>query len=503
MTTHRLRAEQVVDRPIDEVFAFFSRPENLGRITPAGMGFERLTDEVEMRPGLEIDYRIRPLAGIPMRWRTRIGSYDPPNAFEDVQLAGPYRRWEHRHIFTEVPGGTRIADEVDYELPLGPLGELAHAVAVKQQLLDIFRHRARTIAAVFATSSPNPEPLTIGVAGGTGFVGGGIAAELFRRGHRVVVLSHRGETARGPLPDAVEMRHADVESGEGLPDALEGLDALVIALAFRDSPIEAPRHGRTFMQVDAAGTERLVAAARKVGVGRLLYISGAGAAPDAKRHWFRAKWRAETALWESGIPFTILRPTWIYGPRDASLNRFVGFARSLRVVPMTNAGHQPLAPVFIDDVARLAADALVDEAAQGKVLEVGGPETIPMRQVIARALRAAGLRRPIVPGPTPLIKLALQPMRLLPEPPLTPDAVDFINQPATVDTGPLLTRMPRRLTPLDEALATYLPPGSGPGIVTIDAPAEGDPGSSGRPLLPAAHISIRDCASLSPGREGP
>ena len=89
-----------------------------------------------------------------------------------------------------------------------------------------------------------------------------------------------------------------------------------------------------------------------------MYISGAGAAPDAKRHWFRAKWRAETRRSAaSGIPFTIIRPTWIYGPRDVSLNRFLGFARTLFAVPMTNTGRQLLAPVFIDDAARLAADS--------------------------------------------------------------------------------------------------------------------------------------------------
>ena len=115
----------------------------------------------------------------------------------------------------------------------------------------------------------------------------------------------------------------------------------------------------------------------------------------------------------------------------------------------------------------LAADSLVADEAAFQVFELGGPETLPMREVIARALRAAGLRRPILPGPTPLIKLAAAPLQLLPEPLLTPDAVDFINQPATVDLAPLLERMPRRLTPLDEGLATYLPPEAGPGTVSI------------------------------------
>ena len=95
-----------------------------------------------------------------------------------------------------------------------------------------------------------------------------------------------------------------------------------------------------------------------------------------------------------------------------------------------------------------------------------------MRQIIGRALSAAGIRRPILPGPTPLLKLAAIPLRFLPEPPLTPAAVDFINQPATVDLRPLLERMPRRLTPLDEGLATYLGPRAAAGASTtlaIDA----------------------------------
>jgi NADH dehydrogenase len=311
--------------------------------------------------------------------------------------------------------------------------------------------------------------MTIGVAGATGFVGGGIAGELYRRGHRVVVLSHTGDSARGPLPDDVELRSIDVTSGAGLPEALEGLDGLVIALAFRNSPIEAPRRGQTFENVDAGGTERLAAAARSTGVGRIVYVSGAGAAADAKRHWFRAKWRAETAVRDAGIPFTIIRPTWIFGPRDVSLNRFLGFARLFQAVPMTNFGRQQLAPVFIDDIANLAADSLTDPAATNQAFEIGGPETLSMRQIIGRALRAAGIRRPIIPGPAPLIKLAVLPMTLLPTPPLTPDAVDFINAPAVVDTAPLLARMPRRLTSLDEGLATYLPPDAGPGSVAIDA----------------------------------
>ena len=470
MSTHRLSASQFVARPIEEVFTFFSRPENLGRITPASMGFEFLTSDRDMREGLEIRYRIRPLLGIPVTWTTKITGYEPPTSFQDLQLSGPYRSWQHTHTFEAVPGGTLVRDEIDYAVPLGPLGDLANRLVVRSELARIFRHRAEAIRTIFAATA-EPTGTTVAVAGGTGFVGGAIATELLRRGHAIRVLSHRGESARGSLSDAIDLRRADVQTGDGLVEALRGADALMIALAFKNSPIEAPRKHQTFVEVDAEGTERLIAAAREAGVKRIVYLSGAGAAPDAPRHWFRAKWRAEEAVRGSGVTWTIIRPTWIFGPRDVSLNRFVGFARHLFSVPMTNTGSQLLAPVFIDDAANLAADSLIADAAANQTFELGGPDTLKMREIIGIALRVAGLRRPIVPGPTPLIKLAAIPLSWLPTPILTPDAVDFINQPATVDLAPLLERMPRRLTPLEEGLRTYLAPPSGGATLVFDRPS--------------------------------
>ena len=135
---------------------------------------------------------------------------------------------------------------------------------------------------------------------------------------------------------------------------------------------------------------------------------------------------------------------------------------------MTNGGGQRLAPVFIDDVARLVADSARDPAAAGQVFELGGPDVLPMREIDPD--RAAPCRRGdghVLPGPTTLLKLVAAPMALLPSPPLTPDAIDFINQPATVDIGPLLERMPRRLTRLEEGLSSYLTPESSPGALDV------------------------------------
>jgi uncharacterized protein YbjT (DUF2867 family)/ligand-binding SRPBCC domain-containing protein len=453
-----LYASHIVPADAQRVWAFFSDPANLGRITPPSMRFTMHTTSPAMAEGALFDYTVRPLFGIPLPWRTEIRDYAPPKGFRDVQLRGPYRRWEHTHTFEPVGAGTKVDDRVQYELPLGVLGRIAHRWVVQAELARVFSHRARAIADIFEPAGRTTDPLRVIVAGGTGFVGSAIAKELRRRGHRPVVLSASGEAARHSLPDDIEIRQVDVRDSSAVASAVQDADALVIALAFRNSPMESPRRGQTFMAVDAVGTEHLVAAARDAGIRRLVYLSGAGAAEDADRHWFRAKWRAEVAVRGSGIEFTIIRPTWIYGPGDVSLNRFIGFARALPVVPMTNLGRQRLAPVFIDDVARLAADSLVEPAAANQVFEIGGPETLRMRDIIAAAIRRAGLGRPIVPGPTPLVKVAAWPLSLLPEPPLTPDAVDFINQPATVDNGPLLAAMPRRLTTLEEGLAAYLGP---------------------------------------------
>jgi ligand-binding SRPBCC domain-containing protein len=146
---HRLEREQFVPRPASEVFEFFSKAENLERITPPWLGFEIKTPlPIEMKEGALIDYRIK-LLGVPMKWRTRIDVWEPGVRFVDRQLSGPYSLWRHLHEFEEVPGGTRMRDVVDYDLPLGPLGTIAHVAFVKRQLTTIFDFRVATIEGLF------------------------------------------------------------------------------------------------------------------------------------------------------------------------------------------------------------------------------------------------------------------------------------------------------------------------------------------------------------------
>jgi ligand-binding SRPBCC domain-containing protein len=157
MTTYELYREQWVPRPLEEVFEFFSRPENLAKITPASLGFEIITPQpIAMHAGALIDYTVRPF-GIPIHWTTLIADYEPPHRFVDVQLKGPYAFWHHTHTFESARGGTRLTDRVRYALPFGPLGRIANSLAVKRQLRGIFDHRERVIAEQFSGVRQNGE----------------------------------------------------------------------------------------------------------------------------------------------------------------------------------------------------------------------------------------------------------------------------------------------------------------------------------------------------------
>lgn len=141
----KLEREIKINKPQDEVFSFFSKAENLNLITPPELHFEILSPlPIEMKKGTEIDYRIK-LKGIPMKWKTLISEWDPPNSFTDTQLKGPYKIWIHKHTFIAQSEYTLVKDEVLYQ-PKGFLLEpLINKLFVEKNLNYIFNYRTKKL----------------------------------------------------------------------------------------------------------------------------------------------------------------------------------------------------------------------------------------------------------------------------------------------------------------------------------------------------------------------
>jgi ligand-binding SRPBCC domain-containing protein len=145
-TIHQLYREQIIDTNLDAAWDFISSPRNLDAITPDDMPFEIITDVPEkMHNGLLIEYRV----GIPLigkqTWLTELKHIRERHSFVDEQRIGPYKIWYHYHEITEVPGGVRFVDRVNYVVPFGLIGALVHAVYIKNQLKHVFDYRKEAL----------------------------------------------------------------------------------------------------------------------------------------------------------------------------------------------------------------------------------------------------------------------------------------------------------------------------------------------------------------------
>ena len=153
MANYELTRNQFILQPINQVFPFFSKPENLEIITPRDLHFSILSSmPIDMKTGQVINYLIR-LKGIKIRWSSIISSYDPPYSFVDEQIRGPFSNWIHRHSFKEINGGTMITDRIEYSIPLRLIGRIANYIFVERKLVDIFDYREKIIMDIFNNHS--------------------------------------------------------------------------------------------------------------------------------------------------------------------------------------------------------------------------------------------------------------------------------------------------------------------------------------------------------------
>jgi NADH dehydrogenase len=280
---------------------------------------------------------------------------------------------------------------------------------------------------------------TVLVTGAAGFVGRHTIPPLIEAGHSVVALvrtANAAEVVSGRLPaaqrTALETRIGDVTRPETLAPAMAGVDAVVhLAAIPRDF-----NHGADLRLVNTEGTRALVSAMQVAGVRRLVHMGAMGVVDDPSLHYASSKAKAEALVRDSGLGWTILKPSLQFGEGDGFFNIIASLVRmSPGIVPVPGDGSARFQPIHVGDVAAVTLRALADSTTIGGAFDLGGPRYWTYREITREVLTALGKRRAIVPMPVLLIRLVAGTAELVHIP--FPVATDQLRQLRYDNIGPL------------------------------------------------------------------
>ncbi len=297
---------------------------------------------------------------------------------------------------------------------------------------------------------------TVGVFGGTGFLGRRIVQRLVDEGTTVRVAVRHADRARAALRaaglDRVTVFGSDVRDEGSVVAAIAGVDAVVDAVS---AYVETG--GVTFDAVHERGAETLARQAAAAGAARFVLVSGIGANPESASRYIRARGRGERVVQQEFPGATIVRPSAMFGRGDALFGTLAHLARLLPVLPLIGGGHSRLQPVYVENVAEAIARILADPATAGRTYELAGPEVYTMRELVMIVLRIVGKRRLLVPIPFAVAEAQARLFELLPNPPLTTGQVDLLKADNVASgTLPGLRELDIQPTSVEEVLSTYL-----------------------------------------------
>jgi len=280
---------------------------------------------------------------------------------------------------------------------------------------------------------------TVLVTGANGFVGSHLVPALVDAGHHVLALVRDDDGAAqvqrrltAGQRASVEIRRGDVTKQDSLPAALAGADTVLHLAA-------VPRDwdgGATLRLVNTEGTRNILAAAAAAGIRRFVHLGALGVIDDPTLHYGSSKAKAMALVRASGLDWTILSPSLLFGPRDGFFNILAGLVRmSPGIVPITGKGDARFQPLAITDLARAAVLALGDDATIGREYLLGGPRYWTYREIVEEVLSGMGKRRLLVPMPVALIRLVAGASEAIRLP--FPVATDQLRQLKYDNTGPV------------------------------------------------------------------
>lgn len=263
--------------------------------------------------------------------------------------------------------------------------------------------------------------MKIFLSGGTGFVGGHLRRALLDAGHTVRLLVHGRHEG---VEQGVEQAEGDVTKVETFAGAVEGCDATINLVGIIR---EFPSRGVTFERLHVEATKNVLEAARLGGVRRHLQMSALGSRPNATSRYHQTKWRAEEQVRNSGLDWTIFRPSIIFGPKDDFINKLAGYIRSYPAVPVIGDGRYRLQPVSADDVARCFTLALEKPETVGQAYELCGPDCIvynDLLDIIGRVIGKGHVTK--IPNPLGIMKLVVPVMQGFSSFPITMDQITML-----------------------------------------------------------------------------
>jgi uncharacterized protein YbjT (DUF2867 family) len=262
------------------------------------------------------------------------------------------------------------------------------------------------------------------ITGGTGFVGTHLIKRLRMDDIALRAVVRNPEKAAGLKDLGVDVVQGDVSDRASLEKVAAGCDRVVHLVGI----IQEAR-GATFRGIHVEGTRNVLDAAKKAGVRHFLYQSALGTRPGAKSMYHKTKWEAEELVRTSDIPFTILRPSLIYGTGDQFTLRLSDMIRLSPVLPVIGSGTSKIQPLYIDDVVSCIARAVTSEAFLNEMYEIGGPEQLTYEEVTVAIAEIMGVRRPTMHMPFFFIKTAARVLEtVLPKPPVTTDQLIMLQE---------------------------------------------------------------------------